>query len=128
MELVIKAGAVSLIAACAALTIKKFNPEIAFAVGVTSAVCIALAAAGMISQIKEFIDGVISSADISSAVFLPPIKCTAIAVISKTVSDLSRDAGQAGIASAVEYLGAAAAIFTVLPLMSTVLKTVEGLL
>ena len=128
MDIMIKAAAASLVAAAAALTIKKSNPEIAFAAGVVCAVCIAMAAAGMLTSIKEFLQEIIGKSGISSAVFLPPLKCTAIAVISKTVSGLSKDAGQAGVAASVEYLGAAAAIFTLLPLISSILKAVEDLL
>lgn len=128
MDIVIKAAAVALISAAAALSIKKYNPEMAYVSGVACSVLISIAAVSLLAAVKSFLESVVASTGISAAVFLPAIKCTAIAVISKIVSGLSKDAGQAGVASAVEYLGAAAAVFTVIPLMSSVLKTIEELL
>lgn len=128
MDVMIKAAAIALISAVAALSIRKYNPEMAYVSGVACAILISIAAVSMLAAVKDFLEGIISSTGISSVIFLPAIKCTAIAVISKIVSGFSKDAGQTGVASAVEYLGAAAAILTVIPLMSSVLKTIEDLL
>lgn len=127
MEVVIKAAAAALITAIAALTVKKYNPEIAFTIGVAGAIIIAAASFGMLRAVREFIAEIVNSVNISSAILVPPIKCTAIAITVKAVSALSKDAGQAGVAAAVEYLGAAAAVYTVLPLIKSILSTIGSL-
>ena len=127
MEVVIKATAAALITAIAALTVKKYNPEIAFTIGVAGAIIIAAASFGMLRAVREFIAEIVNSVNISSAILVPPIKCTAIAITVKAVSSLSKDAGQAGVAAAVEYLGAAAAVYTVLPLIKSILSTIGNL-
>lgn len=128
MEVIIKASAVAMIAALAALTVKKYNPETAYITGVAAAVIIATASASMIFAIKDYLGQIIQTSGISPAILVPPIKCTAIAVTVKIVSSLSKDSGQAGVASAVEYLGAAAAIYTVLPMLKSIMNTLGELI
>jgi len=128
MDIIIRAAAIAIITASAALIVKKSNPESAYIIGVIGAVVILAAAVNMLSSIKEAFDSVVLSTELSSAVFSPLIKCTAIAVTVRIVSSLSKDSGQNGIASAVEFLGAAAAIYTSLPLISSVLQTIGDLL
>lgn len=128
MEIVIKASAVALITAVGALLIKKSNPEYSFLLGVIGAAIILSSAAVMLSTLKETFDEIIEKSGLSMAIFSPLIKCTVIAVTVKIVSSMSRDSGQSGIASSVEFIGAAAALYTSLPLLNSVLKTIEELI
>lgn len=128
MEIVIKASAVALVTAVGALLIKKSNPEYSFLLGVIGAVIILASAAVMLSTLKETFDEIIEKSGLSAAIFSPLIKCTVIAVTVKIVSSMSRDSGQSGIASSVEFIGAAAALYTSLPLLNSVLKTIEELI
>ena len=81
----------------------------------------------MISQLADFVSGIIKSSGLPSAIFVPIIKCVGIAVLTKLVCNLCRDAGQNGTSSAVEYLGSAAMVYAAMPLLQTLLKTLEGL-
>lgn len=128
MDVIIKAAAVALITATGALLIKKTNPETAFLLGVIGAVIILGASAVMLAALKDTFDEIINETGLSAAIFTPLIKCTVIAITVKIVSSLSKDSGQNGIASSVEFLGAAAAIYTALPLLDTVLKTIGNLI
>lgn len=128
MDVIIKAAAVALITAAGALLIKKTNPENAFMLGVIGSVIILGASAVMLSALKDTFDEIINKTGLSVAIFTPLIKCTVIAITVKIVSSLSKDSGQNGIASSVEFLGAAAAMYTVLPLLDTVLKTIGNLI
>lgn len=122
MEIVIKASAVALITAVGALLIKKSNPEYSFLLGVIGAAIILSSAAVMLSTLKETFDEIIEKSGLSMAIFSPLIKCTVIAVTVKIVSSMSRDSGQSGIASSVEFIGAAAALYTSLPLLNSVAR------
>ena len=128
MEIVIKAAALALIAAVCALLIKKSNPEISFAVAVIAAAVICAAAAPAIGEIKSFTQDIVGKTEISPAVFLPVIKCVGIALVVKLSGELCRDAGQSAAASALEYLGCAAALITALPLVRSMLGVLEGLI
>lgn len=122
MDIVIKISAVALIAALCTLLIKSKNSEQVFLLGIAAAVVILGTVMRFMSDIAEFMRELIELSGISSAVFLPIIKCMGIAVITKLSFELCKDAGQAGIASAVEYAGAVAAVYTALPLLKTTIN------
>ena len=111
-------------AACS-LLIKTKNPEYSFVLSTICAVCVCAAAVGMISSLADFVSGIIKSSGLPSAVFVPIIKCVGIAVLTNLVCNLCKDAGQNGTSSAVEYLGSAAMVYTAMPLLGTLLKTLE---
>lgn len=121
MEIVIKLAVVALVAALCTLLIKSKNSEQAFLLGTASAVIICLSAMKFLGDIVDFLRKLIDLSNVSSAVFLPVVKCIGIAIVSKLVCELCKDAGQAGIASAVEYFGAVAAVYISLPLLETIL-------
>jgi stage III sporulation protein AD len=56
------------------------------------------------------------------------IKTIAIGIVTKFAADICRDAKEQGIASLVEFSGAAAALCTALPLLKTVLSTMASLM
>lgn len=125
MEFMTKAAAVSLICAVCSLLIKAKNPEYSFVLNALCAVCICIAAAGVISSFGEFVSDVIKQSGLPASVFSPIIKCVIIAVITKLICSLCKDAGQNGTSAAIEYLGSAAAVLTALPLLQMLLKTLE---
>ena len=127
MDVVIKISAVALIATACALLLKKINPEISYAISVLTAAVICLSAIGLISAVRDAVLEVVEKTGQSPAVFLPIIKCVAIAVTVKLVSGLCKDAGQSAVASAIEYSGCAAALIVSLPLIRTMLQILEGL-
>ena len=127
MEIVAKAAAVAVLCAACSLLIKAKNPEYSFVLSAICAVCVCAAAVGMISQLADFVSGIIKSSGLPSAIFVPIIKCVGIAVLTKLVCNLCKDAGQNGTSSAVEYLGSAAMVYAAMPLLGTLLKTLEGL-
>lgn len=128
MDILIKAAAVSLICVSCSLAIKSKNPELSYALTILCAVSLCISAVGMLSVISDFVISVMDKSALPSAVYVPVIKCAGIAVITKLISNLCKDAGQSGASAAVEYLGSTAAVFTALPLTETMLKTLEELI
>lgn len=128
MEIVFKAAAAALVSCVCVLLIKGSNAGGAYALGVCCAVLICIAAVSLLSEITEFVNELILQSGLSSAVFMPVIKCMGIGITVSIVSGLCKDAGQNASANAVEYLGAAAAVFTALPLISMMLSSLEELL
>ena len=128
MEIVIKAAAIAIISALCILLIKKSNQELGLSAALAAAAVICFTSVQLFESILELVRYAISQTGLSSALFLPIIKCVGIAVIVKITAGLCKDAGQSGIASAVELLGSAAALFTALPLISSLLETIGGLI
>lgn len=128
MDILVKASAVVLVSSVCALLIKNKNPEFSFVLALLGSAAICCAAIGMAGRLADFISDVIDGSGLSSAVFMPVIKCVGIAMITKITCELCRDAGQAAVSSAVEYLGCIVAVYTALPLMQSLMKTLEGLL
>ena len=60
--------------------------------------------------------------------FLPLVKTVGIALVSRTGSDLCRDAGESAMASLVETAGAVTAILVSLPLFQAAWDMLRGLL
>lgn len=127
MDIVIKGAAVGIISAVCALLIKKSNQEIGLVIAIAASAVICIAAAELFGSISDLIRYAISKSGLSSAIFLPIIKCVGIAIIVNISASLCKDAGQAGIASAVEVLGAAAAVFTALPLIKSLIEIIGEL-
>lgn len=128
MEIVIKASAIAAVSALCILLIKKNNGEIGLAVAIAAAAVICFAAAQLFGSIMELVRYAIGQTGLSSALFMPIIKCVGIAIIVKIGSGLCKDAGQSGIASSLEMLGSAAALFTAIPIISSLLETIGGLI
>lgn len=127
MDIVIKGAAVGIISAVCALLIKKSNQEIGLVIAIAASAVICIAAAELFGSISDLIRYAISKPGLSSAIFLPIIKCVGIAIIVNISASLCKDAGQAGIASAVDVLGAAAAVFTALPLIKSLIEIIGEL-
>lgn len=127
MDIVIKAGAVAIVAAVCALAIKSKNPEYSFVMTALCAVIIAISAVGLLAKLYDFLQELILSTGLTSAIFTPVLKCTAIAVLTKLVCELCNDAGQRSVSTSVEYLGCIAALYTVMPLMRSMLTTIKEL-
>ncbi len=121
MDIVIKGAAVGIIAALCALLIKKSNQEMGLVAAIAATAVICIASAELFGSIFDVIHYAISRTGLSSAVFMPIVKCVGIAIVVNISASLCKDAGQSGIASAVDLLGAAAAGFTALPPVKTLL-------
>ncbi len=128
MDIVIKAAAIAVVSALCILLIKKSNQELGLAAALAAAAVICFAAVRLFESILELVRYTILQTGLSSALFLPIIKCVGIAVVVNVTSGLCKDAGQSGIASALEMLGSAAALFTALPLIYSLLETIGGLI
>ena len=128
MELVVRTAAIALTAALAASLVKKANPEISLLLGLAASTVILLAAAGLLQGIKELYQILRERYALPELYLLPMIKCMAIAVLVKYTAELCRDASQGAAASAVELVGAAAALGLILPQIREMLTKIGELI
>lgn len=127
MDIAVKAAAAGIIAALAGLLIRRNNPELTAVLSLAACAVILTVALGLVGGVMDVVGQAEVLSGLSSAVLTPVVKCVGIGIIAKIGADTCRDAGSAGMASAVELAGAMAAIFTALPLMEALLKMLEEL-
>lgn len=128
MELLIKAAALGVVSALVGLAIKKSNPEISLLLVMAASAAVLTLALTMLSELRETLRMVMDFTSLQQTLVLPVLKCVAVGIVARLSADLCKDAGQSGLASAVELCGAAAALCISLPLVNTLLQTLGGLL
>lgn len=128
MELVIRAAALALCAAFAALLLRRAAPELTLPLSAVAAAVILAAAVGFLRGVGDLSDTVRKSFGVGETYTLPVLKCLGISLVTKLTSELCRDASQSAAAAAVELAGTACALGVVLPLLSALLQTIGGLL
>lgn len=128
MELLIKAAAIGAVSALVGLAIKKSNPEISLLLAMAASAAVLTLALTMLSELRETLRMVMDFTSLQQTLVLPVLKCVAVGIVARLSADLCKDAGQSGLASAVELCGAAAALCISLPLVNTLLQTLGGLL
>jgi len=128
MELLVKCVALAVFSAIVILMLRKQNPELAFAISVTTAVVLLLSAASMAKELLEAVEEVQRIFHIGVVEARPIIKCLGIAFISKFGAELCRDASQTALASAVETAGNLCAAALAMPMILSLMTTIGGML
>jgi Stage III sporulation protein AC/AD protein family. len=128
MEMIIKTAAIGITGASIALLLKKSMPEIASLLSIATAIVILFIALDGFLGISKFIEELIDTAGLSSAVVSPVIKTVGIGLITKLSSDICRDSGQSTAGTVVDTAGTIAAITVALPLMKTVFSMISSLI
>ncbi len=124
----IKCTAVCVFSSLVALMLRRYHPELSFALSAATLSVILLCCGVLLDRMM---DGVREIGHIfgSDLVQLKPIlKCLGIAAISKIGADLCRDASQIALANAVELIGSLCAMAISLPMILSMLALVGGLL
>ena len=128
MDVAIKVSCMGVCAALLALLLKKTNAELALCLGIVGGAAVLLVTQQLVDAIAEAVREARELTGLSSAMFSPVLKCVAVGIICSLASEACRDAGNAQLASTVDLAGAVAALFCALPLISSLLGTVEVLL
>ena len=116
METVIRLCALCLTGALLAVLLKRTNPDVA------------LLLAEPLGQVRDLFTQLLDWGGLPTDLFLPLVKAVGIALVSRTGSDLCRDAGESAMASLVETAGAVTAILVSLPLFQAAWDMLRGLL
>ena len=81
-----------------------------------------------LEELRDFWEDAAAWGELPAELFTPLIKTVGIALLSRTGSDLCRDAGEGAIASVLETAGAVAAIAVSLPLFRAAWELLRSLL
>ena len=114
METVIRLSALCLTGALLAVLLKRTNPDMALLLALAVCGAVLLLLAEPLQEIRDF--------------FTQLVKTVGIALVSRTGSDLCRDAGEGAMASLVETAGAVTAILVSLPLFQAAWDVLRSLL
>ena len=121
-------AALAVAAALCALVVRRGAEGIALALGLGAGALILGQVLGAAEAVRALMDELGERAGLSPAVLDPVIKTVGIAILTRISSEVCRDAGESGIAAAVETAGAVLALWIALPLLRAVLDTVTSLL
>lgn len=128
MELVLQLTALCLVGALLAVLLRRSGPDMALLLAL--AVCGAALAllAEPLEALRDFLEEAAAWGDLPVQLFEPLVKIVGIALVSRTGSDLCRDAGESAVASVLETVGAVAAILVALPLFRAAWELLGSLL
>ena len=124
----VRLAAAAVAAALCAVVVRQRAGELGAALALVAAALLLGAALGAVEDVAALMDELAELAGLSPAVLAPVVKTVGIAVLTRIAAELCRDAGEGGIAAAVETAGAVTALLAALPLLRAVVATVAGLL
>ena len=128
ISLVWKAGSIAVVGAVSALVLRRHVPELALVLGMVSGIVVLLVLSGVISDLTEGIRRLESAAGMERELVAPVYRVMVIAILTKLISQVCRDAGEGTVALCCELAGTFAALAATLPLLERVLALLSGLL
>lgn len=128
MDAVIQIAALGTVAAVCAAVIKKQTPDMALVLAVCAVALVLFAGVGILRPVRTLLDTLAQRAGLSAAVLGPVLKTVGTALLTRVTAELCRDAGERGVASAVEMAGGACALVICLPLFEAVVQLILDLL
>ncbi len=128
MDTITQIVALGVVGAVCATVVKKQTPDMALVLTVCAAALVLGAAAAVLRPVRALLDELARRAGLSAAVLGPVLKTVGAALLTRVTAELCRDAGEGGIASAVEIAGGACALVICLPLFEAVVQLILELL
>lgn len=128
MELIIRSTALALCAAFSVMLLRRGAPELSLPLSAAVVTVILLASTTFLRGIIDLSDAVRENYGVTDTYISPMLKCLGIALVTRIGADLCRDSSQSAAASAVELAGTACALGVVMPLLTSILRTIGGLL
>ena len=128
METVLRVTALCLTGALLAVLLHRSGGEMALLLSLAVCGVAAMVLIEPLEELRDFWEDAAAWGELPVELFTPLIKTVGIALLSRTGSDLCRDAGEGAIASVLETEGAVAAIAVSLPLFRAAWELLRSLL
>lgn len=128
METVLRVTALCLTGALLAVLLHRSGGEMALLLSLAVCGVAAMVLIEPLEELWDFWEDAAAWGELPAELFTPLIKTVGIALLSRTSSDLCRDAGEGAIASVLETAGAVAAIAVSLPLFRAAWELLRSLL
>ena len=128
MEIFLKCSSIAIFSSLLCVLLRKQSPEFSLLISITVSVLIISACAALMDELKKLVDSTLDMLGASSTYVVPVVKCIGLGLISKLSADICREASQASVASALEYVGTICALVVCMPIISTMLKMIGSLI
>lgn len=128
MENLLKLGGAAIAGCAIGLVVRRNNPESTLLISIAVSVFAAYISFEVMSSVLSFLRSLASEAGIPVATLAVVLRTAGISILTRLVSDICKDAGQAGAAAGIELVGAVTAIYVALPLFRTALDMINNLL
>lgn len=128
METVLRVTALCLTGALLAVLLHRSGGELALLLSLAVCGVAAMVLMEPLEELRDFWEDAAAWGELPVELFTPLIKTVGIALLSRTGTDLCRDAGEGAIASVLETAGAVAAIAVSLPLFRAAWELLRSLL
>ena len=128
MEALFKLCGVLLVSGCAALMIRRSNPEMSLSLSAAALIAAFGAALTLLRPIRDMWEKAQTLYGVEDVYLLPLFKCCAAAIVGRFTADLCREASQNAAASAAELLGVICALCAAMPLIGGMLAAIGEML
>ena len=128
MDILIKISGVLLVSSCAALMIRRSNPEISLLLSMAVIAASLGASLLLFKPLTDLWETTRELYGVGEVYLLPLVKCCAAALVARLSADLCREASQNAAASAVEFLGLLCALGAAMPLVRNMIAALGEML
>ncbi len=128
MDIIARAAAVATVGCILALLLRRYAAEQSLILTLATGLLIVWISATVASEVLETLRRLAARTAVGSVYTLPVLKCVGIGLVTHLASQVCRDAQQGSVAAAVELCGTLCALYVSLPLIGSMLSTVEKLL
>jgi len=127
MGIAVKAAAIGVTGSILALLLRRTVPELSLLISLVAGLTAAFLCVGVTAELTGAYESLAEKSGVSSALLTPVVKCVGIALVTELGAQLCKDASQGAAAAFVELCGTLCALYVALPLISSLVSVVEGL-
>ena len=124
----LKVGIIGIVAASAALIIKKDKPELALLLGISAGTIIFMLAVVQLAATAQFFETIVSKLPIDTEVFARMLKRLGIAYAAEFSSAICKDSGHSAIAAQIELFAKVMIVTLSIPALSYLVQIMGDLL
>lgn len=128
MEYITQIVVVAMTGTLCAVVVRKQVVEIGLVVSLVACCVIFTLCISGFSAVYQLLQDMADMAGLLPEILAPVVKSVGIAITTKIVSELCRDAGEGGVASLVDMAGAVSALLVAVPLLRVVMAMILELI
>ena len=117
-----QAAALAVLAAFAALLVRRSGGEFALLISIAAGTALVTLCVGYLASIFSTLDELRQTAGLNRAVTAPLLKAVGIALVSKLAAGICTQAGEGALAAFVELCGTVLSVFVCIPLLQAVME------
>ncbi len=128
MTVLVKILAVALVTVFAFMIVKQIKPEIALLISIAGSVLIIILAVDTLNSVISSFYKIFTTTGVDATLLTPLFKILAIGYITEFGANICQDANATSVADKVLFAGKIIILFVALPIVTTVIDMVVGLL